>query len=79
MSLWQTLNEDEHDYVNGSKVQYVANIMCCQRSVVSPFVCVEYEEELVFTEVFRHSKGLNLCKTVPQDLTHARLSYSSPS
>lgn len=54
-------------------------LLSAVKAVDSPFVCVEHEEELVFTKVFRHSKGLNLCKTVPQDLAHARLSYRSPS
>lgn len=40
----------------------------------SPLVGVEYEEELVFTKVLRHSKRLDFCKAVSQHLANARLS-----
>lgn len=45
--------------------------------LLSPLVGIENEEELVFTEVLRHPKRLNLCKAVSQHLANARLSYRS--
>lgn len=40
----------------------------------SPLVGVQYEDQLVFTEVFGHPERLNLCKAVSQHLANARLS-----
>lgn len=40
----------------------------------SPLVGVQYEDQLVFTEVLRHPERLDLCKAVSQHLANARLS-----
>lgn len=46
----------------------------CGNDVSSPLVRVEYEQELIFTEVLRHPQGLNFCKAVSQHLAYTRLS-----
>lgn len=45
--------------------------------LLSPLVWVEYEEELVFTEVLWHPEWLDLCKAVSKHLANAWLSYKN--
>lgn len=47
----------------------------CGDDISSPLVRVEYEQELIFTEVLRHPQGLNFCKAVSQHLAYTGLSY----